>query len=112
MNRYKKPLDSITMEGLKTRHFAKSSNRKYNWACKAYSEWRLACIETSDQCPSFIVQSDIWKPEQLDKKLFCEALCHFITEFRKCNKKEYPPNTVRELIKLLQMYLKSKKVHW
>ena len=39
-------------------------------------------------------------------------MCEFITELRTYNEKDYPPNSVKELIVAIQMYLMKHKVLW
>ena len=40
------------------------------------------------------------------------ALCHFVREIRKVNGSEYPPNTIRELVIMIQMYLNECGLFW
>ena len=42
----------------------------------------------------------------------CFALCRFVREVKKLDGSEYPPNTVRELVIMIQMYLHENGVFW
>ena len=55
--------------------------------------------------------SDMHDVKTLDKGSFVFALCKFITEVMKVNGEEYP-NTLKELVYCIQMYLHSRKVFW
>ena len=42
----------------------------------------------------------------------CFVLLRFIREVKKLDGTEYPPNTVRELIIMIQMYLHENSIYW
>ena len=44
--------------------------------------------------------------------MFCVAFCKFITEVIKVNGEEYPPNTLKEMIYCIQMFLHAKRIFW
>ena len=43
---------------------------------------------------------------------FCYALCRFIREIKKVNGDDYPANTLREIVIMLQMHLHGNNIMW
>ena len=66
----------------------------------------------SGEVDNCILLADIEGSEILVKQNFAYALCRYITEVQKDNGKEYPPNSLRDLLYCLQMYLETKRVYW
>ena len=42
-----------------------------------------------------MLKSDLLKPKELEKSDFCNAMCKFVTEVRKHDGSEYPPNSLK-----------------
>ena len=42
----------------------------------------------------------------------CHALCRFVREVKKLDGSDYPPNTIRELVIMIQMYLHQNGIFW
>ena len=59
-----------------------------------------------------LANADIHSVNTLDKRALCFSLSKFVTEVIKVNREDYPPNTLKELIYSIQMYLHSKRVFW
>ena len=110
---YNAALSTEELDEMKRSRYAPASDKQANWGCKAYNDWRQSAMETSlENCAEFIVKSDLTKPQSLYEHMFCESLCHFITEVRKHNEEEYLPQTVISLILSIQRYLKTQKMQW
>ena len=79
-----------------------------------FTEWREGCITKSgeEMCDSSILKSDLNKPKLLEPAALCSALCKFITEIRKTNDKDYPPQSVRGIVTAIQRYLKNNRIYW
>ena len=88
------------MNKMKSISYASNSNRKAKWAVKLYTEWRDGCIATkgAEYCDTNILKTDLLKPQLLEEEAFCDTLCKFVTEMRKHNEYDYPPQTVRGII--------------
>ena len=107
--KYKDPLDLQELEKLMETCYAENSEWKVRWAVKMYSERRLHALnmECSDD---HLANADIHNVNTLDKSALCFSLSKFVTEVIKVNREDYPPNTLKELIYSIRMYLHSKRV--
>ena len=59
-----------------------------------------------------IVWSDLDIPSMLVKDSLCFALSRFIMEVQKKNDKDYPPNSLCEMLFCIQAYLMTDKMYW
>ena len=81
------------------------------WAVNLYRDWRQNRISI----PGANVQlfnADLRFLENFNKAELCFALCRFFREVKKLDGRDYPPNTVRELVIMIQMYLHENGVFW
>ena len=62
--------------------------------------------------PAQIVRADLSLNEPFDKIELSFALSRFITEVKKLDNTDYPPNTIRELVIMIQMHLHQNGVYW
>ena len=51
-------------------------------------------------------------PKNLEKQKLCNALCKFATEVLKHTSDEYQPNSIKEVILSIQMYLTKCGLYW
>ena len=101
------------LEMLKHKRYAKNTDRKSRWGVTAYCEWRYKAIKDfGDAVEPYILRSDLTKPKELLKSDFCQAMCKFVTEVRKHNGEDYPPNSLKGMVNAIQFYLHSDRVHW
>ena len=63
-------------------------------------------------CPSEIVDADLNDVGQLSKGVLAFSLCRFVREVKKMDGSDYPPNSVCELVIMIQMYLHEMSVYW
>ena len=81
------------------------------WAVNMYSQWRINKMGSgyiSDQ----IVNANLDVINEVSKADLCFALSRFICEVKKLDGSEYPPNTLREIIIMVQMYLNEQGIYW
>ena len=94
----------INFNILENKQFAPESKRKMKWAVNLYSDWRRARL-------SRIGVSDEIIKANLDN-LHSFSQSRFITEVRRLDGKDYPPNTLREIIICIQMFLHENCILW
>ena len=81
------------------------------WAVNLYSGWRANRI--SKYCENVeIYRADLDKLNQFSQNDLCFAMCRFVREVKKINGDDYPPNTVREIVIMIQMYLHENGIYW
>ena len=100
---------NITEFGMK--RFAPQSRRKIVWAVNLYGDWRrerIGILETGLQ----ILNANLDKVYSFVKSDLCYSLSRFVREVKKLDGTEHPPNTVRELVIMIQMYLHEKGIFW
>ena len=81
------------------------------WAVNMYIGWRRSRI-LDPFVATQIKNADIEKLYMFSQGDFCYSLCRFIREIKKVNGDDYPPNTLREVIIMLQMHLHEKGLMW
>ena len=109
--RYRKPEEDQIINDFSRKKFAPQSRRKIKWAVNLYNGWRTNRIEQN--WPSMqIVRADLNNVSQVKVEDLCYSLCRFVREIRKLNRSEYPPNTIRELVIMIQMYLNECGICW
>ena len=109
--KFKTPLDTRKLESMKVVEYAKNSQKKVDWATGVYRDWRNMAV-TDPECDERIISADIDDVCSLEKPNLAYALCRFVTEIVKLNDQNYPPNTLREIVYCIQMYLCTKRVSW
>ena len=111
---YNTVLKKAEIESLKYRRYATNTNRKSRWAFTAHVDWRNDVIqkEGAEFCDSCVLNSDLLKPKELKVEEFCSAMCRLVTEVRKYNSKDYPPQSLKGMVTAIQFYLHSNLVYW
>ena len=87
---------------MKLIRYADNSNQNSKWAVGLHNEWRNGCISTSGV---EFLKSDLYKPNLLEEESICAAMCKFVTELRKANEEDYPPQTIRGIITFRYIYI-------
>ena len=59
-----------------------------------------------------IRKSDLSFVDQFEKSDLCYALSRFIREVRRIDGYDFPPNSIREIIIMIQMYLQQSGIYW
>ena len=108
---FKAPEDDVQINNVTKKNFAPKSKLKINWAMNLYSDWRK--YRMSQQCvPDEILKCDLDSLGQFFKADLCFAMCRFVREVKKMDGTDFPPNTIRELVVMIQMYLHENNVFW
>ena len=76
-----------------------------------YNVWRLNRINNS-YASAEIIRADLNKVFQFNKSDLSYALHRLVREAKKQNGEDYPPNTVRELVIMIHMYLHECGQFW
>ena len=108
---FKSPEDEINISEFSKKRFAPQSRRKIMWAVNLYRDWRqnrISILGANVQ----LFNADLRFLENFNKAELCFALCRFVREVKKLDSRDYPPNTVRELVIMIQMYLHENGVFW
>ncbi len=109
--RFKKPTDDTTLQLLSTKTFAQNTEKKMVWAVTLYREWWYR--RCSQQfCPPQIVWANIEKPESLMLANLQVALCSFVCEVRRKDEREFPGETLKQIVIMIQLYLEKQGVYF
>ena len=111
MRTFKPVQNEDKIKKLSFKNFSEQSRRKIKWAVNMYCQWRSNRLV--DSCvPQQIRFANIDYLNEFTQEDLCFALCRFITEVKKVDNTDYPLNTVREIIIMLQMHLHRNSIHW
>ena len=108
---FKEPEKDSDIDVVSNKVFAKESQRKIKWAVNLYSQWRLNRIGRAF-CPNQIINANLDNLNSFSQVDLAFSLSHFIREIKKLDGNEYPPNTLREMIITIQMFLHSNSINW
>ena len=113
-HKFKDPLDLGDLQELMQKKYADNSEKKVRWAVKQYTLWRQQTIEEmpSGSTDEHFRHADLGDLRTIDKKSFAFVMCKFVTDVLKVNGEEYPPNTLKELVYCVQMFLHSRRKFW
>ena len=62
--------------------------------------------------PCEIVDANLDLVGSFTKSDLCFAMCRFVREVKKIDGSEYPPNTIREIVLMIQMHLHQNEIYW
>ncbi len=102
----------LDIHTLKNKTFAVNTDKKIHWAVDLYNSWFDKHVNSDGHCDWCIFMSDLHCVGQLHVSSFCFALCHFITEIRRKDLKEYPGETLYQISLCLQFYLEKNGLSW
>ena len=108
---FKTPQQEAKIYELSYKKFAEQSCKKIKWAVGMYDEWRLNRMKEI-YCPQEIVKCDLSLISEFSQTDLSFALSRFITEIKKLDNTDYPPNTLREIIVMVQMHLHQNGMYW
>ena len=108
---FKAPQCDLVIDNFAHKDFVPQSKRKIKWAVGMYSDRRNARLNDVN-VPSEIVRADLNDLVNLTKSDLVFALSQFVREIKKLDNSDYPPNTLREIVIMLQMHLHQKDVFW
>ena len=107
----KLPEDDKNIENMTLKKFAPQSKRKIVWAVNLYNDWCRNRIGTPG-CNAQIVDADLGNIGVFAKSYLAFSLMRFVREVKKIDVTEYPPNTLCELVIMIQMYLHERGLFW
>ena len=107
---FKPPETDDNIDTMSHKQFAPKSKTKILWAVNMYSQWRASRINVVGCAPQiFNANLDTFAFSKHD---LCFALSQFICEVKKLDGTDYPPNTVRDLVLMIQMHLYQNGLFW
>ena len=106
---FKEPMSDDKIDYLGKKQFAPESKKKMKWAVNMFCQWRFNRL-SKPFCPSQVINSNLDDLANIVPLDLSFALSRFIVEVRRLDGKEYPPNTLREIIICIQMYLHENNV--
>ena len=108
---FKIPQCDVVIDNYSHKDFAPQSKRKIKWAVGMYCEWRNARLNDVN-VPSEIVKADLNDLVNLTKSDLAFSLSRFVREIKKLDNTDYPPNTLREIVIMIQMHLNQNDMFW
>ena len=108
---FKEPVDDRQIASVSNRVFAPQSQRKIKLIVNLYLEWHRNRIRRPF-CTNQIINANLDLVFQITQVDLAYSLCRFIREVNKINGEDYPPNTIREMIIMVQMFLQSNGINW
>ena len=108
---FKQPEIVETMNLMGKKQFAPQSKKKMLWAVTMYNQWRKSRMVVPG-VELEIIDANLDLLNSFQPSDICYALCRFIREVRKMDGGEYPPNTIREIIVMIQMFLHENGLYW
>ena len=109
--KFKKPQTDKNISILGNKKFAQQSKKKIMWAVNMYCDWRKARLSDVNVANE-IKKADLNCLSAFDQSHLCYSLVRFIREVKKLDESEYPPNTLKEIVIMIQMYLHENGVYW
>ena len=107
---YKKSEDPDKINELSHKNFAAESKRKIRWAVNLYDDWRNTRI--GDGCDLQIKKANLNALFSFGKQELAYSLIRFVTEIKRIDGKDYPPQTLRQIVIMIQMYLNENGIYW
>ena len=108
---FKDPVVDDSINDFSCKKFAPEPRHKIKWAVNLYGEWRRNQIGTPG-CDFQIVQANLEMLYTFCKADLCYSLSRFVRKVRRIDGKEYLPNTIHELVVMVQMYLQENSINW
>ena len=110
---FKDPSRQDNIVELSHKNFAIQSKKKMRWAVNMYCEWRLNRLNGGEQeVPIEITRANLDSVFTFNKSDLSYALSCFIREVKKLNGDDCPPNTLTEIIIMIQMHLNETGIYW
>ena len=108
---FKLPENEQLIEEISKKKFAPKSKSKILWAVNLYSEWHRKRLGLT-LVPPQIINANLDMVGTFAKADLCFSMCRFIREVKKIDGSDYPPNTVRDLVLMVQMHLHDNSLYW
>ena len=114
-SRFRAPISDSEMGEMKLPYIPRSTLKKLEWGRALFEKWRVSRNSAIDSNqPGYGGRTKFASLLNLAEtpNVLCVALCRFISEVRKQNGEDYPPNTVYDLAVTIQMYLDKHGFHF
>ena len=108
---FKKNSSSDEIIDASKKKFAPQSKRKMKWVLNMFDEWRNYRMK-QESVPIEVQRCDLNRVGQFSEFDLCFVLARFICEIKRIDDSEYPPNTLREIIVMIQMHLNENGIFW
>ena len=108
---FKEPQCDFVIDNYSHKEFAPQSKRKIKWAVGMYNEWREQRLMEKN-VHNAIKLCDLDHLGTFTKRDLAYSLVRFVREIKKIDGSDYPPNTLREILIMIQMYLHQNDVFW
>ena len=102
--RFGLPIPDSVIEEMSAKKYAKKSYRNVKWVLAMYCAWKWECNRMPNLDKIYI---DLENSETFTVEGLVYSLSHFICEAHKCDGSEFPPKTLKYIILIVQMHLKS-----
>ena len=111
LRKFKESTNEVVRDRCSRKIFAPESRHKMKWAVNLYSDWCKYRLSLQTQ-PVEISHVDLNVLCQFSEDDLCFTLSWFIQEIKRIDGSDYPPNTLREVIIMIQMFLNKHNVFW
>ncbi len=108
--KFKTPSTPNELSELIVKSFAPRTEKKVDWALKAFKEWRKQRV-LGPSCPSKILWCDI-DSRGLNKAHLCYSLCAFLNEVMRQDGNEFPGKSLYQFVVLIQFHLEKLGLMW
>ena len=109
-SRFKPPSTKAELQFLSCKTFAKSTDRKIEWAANLFRMWRKNRIHEGTG-EGEILWCDLDR-QDLDPEVLAHVLPTFINKIKRADGEDYPPNMVYSIIVMLQLFFEKKGKMW
>ena len=108
---FKRPEEDDVIDEFSRKKFADNFNKKIKWVVNLFVDWYKNRMDNF--CKDVeVVRCNLDQLNQFSKSDMCFAMSHFIREIKRMDGKDYPPNTLHEIVIMIQMYLYKNGVFW
>ena len=108
---YHRPDSEDKINELKHRNFALQSKKKIRWAVGMYDDWRQERL-LDPFIPTQIHSANLNSLFTFSQGDLDYTMSRFIREVKKVDGSEFPPNTLREIVIMVQLYLQENAINW
>ena len=108
---FKQPEHDDNIEQCSKKKFAPQSKRKIMWAVNLYGQWRLHRLREGI-VPVEAVNANLDLLGSFSQHDLSFSLSRFVREVKKLDGSDYPLNTLRELVIMIQMHLHENSIFW
>ena len=93
------------------KNFACESKRKIRWAVNMYDQWRSVRMAEYLVSPQ-IRRCDLSFVNEFSREDLSYVMSRFIREIKRVDNRDFPPNSLREIVIMIQMHLHQKGLYW